>query len=95
MPHLALEILNSTDALDCMYLGKNVLCNELWEGLKGDYMRGILRAKYTKNINLRDALLGTEGREIVEDTGNEYWGRGNNGRGKNALGKILMDLRDD
>ena len=60
-----------------------------------DIMRVALYAKYTQHQRLRDLLLGTGDREIVEHTSNDsFWGDGGDGRGQNVLGKLLMELRD-
>ena len=66
-----------------------------WEEVKVDIMRVALYAKYTQHQRLRDLLLGTGEREIVEHTSNDsFWGDGGDGRGQNVLGKLLMELRD-
>ena len=43
---------------------------------------------------LRDVLLGTGDEEIVEDSPTDgYWGCGADGKGRNRLGEILMEVR--
>ena len=42
----------------------------------------------------RALLLATGDAKLVEHTENDdYWGDGGDGRGKNMLGRILMDVR--
>lgn len=59
-------------------------------------MRKAVLAKFTQNENLRDLLLSTGSRMILEDSPDAYWGTGGFGRygpGENMLGKILMETR--
>lgn len=67
-----------------------------WEQIKDDVMREAVRAKFTQNENLREILLSTGDAILVEHTENDnYWGDGGNGSGKNMLGKILMEIREE
>ena len=67
-----------------------------WEITKDDIMREALRAKFTQNEELKKILLDTGDAELVEHTTNDsYWGDGGDGSGKNMLGKLLMELRDE
>jgi ribA/ribD-fused uncharacterized protein len=66
-----------------------------WESVKDHVMREALRAKFTQHRDLRSLLLGTENAKLVEHTTNDsYWGDGGDGGGKNRLGLLLMELRD-
>lgn len=66
-----------------------------WETVKEDIMREALKAKFTQNPSLRAMLLGTGEAELIEHTINDrYWGDGGNGNGKNRLGILLMELRE-
>ena len=57
-------------------------------------MRAALRAKFTQHPALRSLLVGTGDAELIEHTANDrYWADGGDGRGKNMLGKLLMELR--
>lgn len=54
-----------------------------------------LRHKFTQNKELKQKLLETGDRKIIEHTDRDkYWGDGGNGEGKNRLGILLMKLRD-
>jgi ribA/ribD-fused uncharacterized protein len=67
-----------------------------WELVKDDIMRIAIRAKFTQNEDLKALLLSTNGSLLVEHTENDsYWGDGGDGTGKNMLGKILMEIRNE
>jgi ribA/ribD-fused uncharacterized protein len=67
-----------------------------WESIKVQVMRDALRAKFTQHDDLRTLLLETGDARLVEHTENDdYWGDGGDGRGKNMLGRLLQDLRDE
>jgi ribA/ribD-fused uncharacterized protein len=67
-----------------------------WETVKDDIMRQAVRAKFTQQPEIRAVLLGTGSEEIIEAADNDaYWGWGPNHNGKNMLGKILMEIRDE
>lgn len=65
-----------------------------WDEMKIGFMASILAAKFS-DPELRLMLLQTWGCELVEGNtwGDTFWGVCN-GKGKNNLGKILMELRD-
>lgn len=66
-----------------------------WFNVNLDVMRYALKCKFTQNPDLAEKLMAYEG-EIVEvnEWNDTFWGVCN-GRGKNNLGKLLMELRDD
>ena len=66
-----------------------------WESEKENVMRRALRAKFDAHASCREELLSTGEEEIVEKTrGDYYWGCGTDGGGKNRLGILLMELRE-
>ena len=66
-----------------------------WEEVKEDVMRRAILAKFTAHKGIRDVLLATGDEEIVETAPDDYfWGGGKKGTGKNRLGHILMDVRE-
>ena len=66
-----------------------------WESVKVNVMREAVLAKFTQHDDLRELLLSTGDAKIVEHTErDDYWGDGGDGRGKNMLGRILMDVRE-
>lgn len=85
-------IFESVSSLESKKLGRKVELRKDWEDVRVNIMNVLLCRKF-ENKELRDKLLRVEG-EIVEDNswGDEFWGRCN-GRGKNVLGNLLMNLR--
>jgi ribA/ribD-fused uncharacterized protein len=66
-----------------------------WEAAKDDVMRKALRAKFTQHQDLQSLLLSTGEAQLIEHTKNDsYWADGGDGSGKNRLGILLMELRD-
>jgi len=66
-----------------------------WEAVKDDVMRRAVRRKFETHDDIRAVLLSTSDEDIVEDAPRDYyWGRGADGSGKNMLGKILMEVRE-
>lgn len=67
-----------------------------WDDVKVDIMRGILRAKANQHEYVRRKLLATGNRELVENSWrDDFWGWGPNRDGKNMLGKLWMEIRDE
>jgi ribA/ribD-fused uncharacterized protein len=67
-----------------------------WEAVKDEVMRTAVRAKFTQHPELRDQLLATGDAYLIEHTKNDsYWGDGGDGSGKNMLGRILMEVREE
>jgi ribA/ribD-fused uncharacterized protein len=67
-----------------------------WESVKNDIMRKAVMAKFSQHDELRHLLLSTGEARIVEHTENDdYWGDGGDGSGKNMLGHILMQVREE
>lgn len=74
--------------------GKKVELRKDWEEVKVGIMRDIVKAKFDQNPILKEKLIDTGDVQLIE--GNKwhdyFWGVCN-GKGKNTLGIILMDLR--
>jgi len=67
-----------------------------WQAVKDDVMREAVRAKFSQHPDIRAVLLGTGQEVLVEAARNDsYWGYGPDGQGKNRLGKVLMEIRDE
>ena len=67
-----------------------------WEAVKDDLMRRAVRAKFIQQPEICAVLLGTGNEEIIEAADNDaYWGWGPDRKGKNMLGKVLMEIRDE
>lgn len=75
--------------------GKTIPLREDWETVKVSIMKNLLKQKFSKSP-LREMLLQTNGIELVEGNthGDTYWGVVN-GKGKNTLGKLLMEVRSE
>ncbi|HRH85847.1 MAG TPA: NADAR family protein [Rubrivivax sp.] len=70
-----------------------------WSKIKFDRMRDVLRAKFSQHDDLRELLLSTGDARLVEAATvatpvNRTWGEVN-GVGKNMLGKLLMEVREE
>lgn len=70
-----------------------------WSKTKFDRMKRVLRAKFTQHEDLRALLLSTGNARLVEkatvdNTVNRLWGEVN-GVGKNMLGVLLMEVREE
>lgn len=66
-----------------------------WESVKDDVMRKVVEAKFRQHDGIRAELLATGNAKLVEETSDDlYWGCGHNGKGKNMLGVILMEIRE-
>ena len=74
-----------------------------WDDVRDEAMHKVVYAKFSKNENLRQILLSTEDEELVEDTTgwhDNIWGdcscpKCQYIKGRNKLGKILMQVRDE
>lgn len=77
-------------------LGKTCMRRANWDDIKVDIMRNILRAKFVKGSELAKKLMATGEARLVEGNtwGDTYWGC-YNGEGKNTLGRLLMQVRDE
>lgn len=65
-----------------------------WLTRRDNVMRKIVFQKFFQNSELRDKLISTGTREIIEDSPRDsYWGIGKDGTGSNILGKILVETR--
>ena len=66
-----------------------------WEEIKVDIMKKAVFEKFSQNMEIKNILLNTGEQDIIETTTTDYyWGCGNDGTGKNMLGKILMQTRE-
>jgi len=67
-----------------------------WEMVKDDIMLTVLRRKFAMHKDLQKQLLATENEDLIEDdVTNEYWACGANGKGRNRLGQLLMQVRKE
>jgi ribA/ribD-fused uncharacterized protein len=77
-------------------IGNEIKVRKDWEDIKVKVMWAGLWAKF-ENPNLRHMLLATKDAKLIEGNwwGDAFWGVDlKTGKGKNKLGKLLMQLRD-
>ena len=67
-----------------------------WEEIKDEVMLQALRMKFSQNPEIAKELLATGDAIIIEHTRNDaYWADGGDGSGKNKLGLLLMQVREE
>ena len=97
-PELAEIIRNTKSAHDAQKLandnkGKR---DSDWEERKLDVMKEILHCKVDQHPYVKKKHLQSGDREIVEDSWrDDYWGWGETKKGKNMLGKLWMEVREE
>lgn len=65
-----------------------------WESVKVQVMRKALIAKFQQHQNLAALLINTGDAKLIEHTENDaYWADGGDGKGKNMLGRLLVEVR--
>lgn len=66
-----------------------------WDKIKTAVMVCAVRAKVEQHKDIKELLLATENRVIVENAGKHdaWWGAGIDGTGQNMLGRVLMYVR--
>jgi ribA/ribD-fused uncharacterized protein len=91
-----MTVVEAKTPAECFKLGqtRQVPIRENWNEVKEEVMYQGLKLKFGQNADLKQKLLDTGNREIIEHTDKDhYWGDGL-GKGKNRLGILLMQLRD-
>ena len=67
-----------------------------WEEVKDEVMHQALRMKFRQNPDIAKELLATGDAIIIEHTQNDaYWADGGDGSGKNKLGLLIMQVREE
>ena len=92
------KIRRATSPMMAARLGRDraVPLRKDWEAVKLGVMRQALQAKFTQHPELKELLLSTGNRRLIESTPNDdYWGDGGDGSGKNMLGRMLMEIRSE
>lgn len=88
----------STTPRDAKYLGssRKFKIHSDWDERRIDVMKKCVKAKFTQHESLKKLLLSTQDSILIEDSPSDtFWGCGRNKNGKNMLGKILMELREE
>ncbi len=78
-------------------IGRQAPLKSNWNEIKKEVMKDILLEKF-KNPKLRLKLLATGDEKIIEGNfwGDDFWGIDlKKKKGKNILGKILMEIREE
>jgi ribA/ribD-fused uncharacterized protein len=90
------KILRAKKPAEAKKLGRQVEKIDGWDSFKEDIMLRLLQAKFSQHSRLRDRLVVTGDRMLIEGNGwgDRYWGVCN-GRGKNRLGILLMQVRQE
>ena len=93
---LRFQLFSKANPSEAKAAGRKIDLRPDWEEVKSQIMYEIVQAKFNQNQDLKEKLLAT-GDEHLEE-GNTwhdtYWGVCN-GKGKNKLGKILMQVREE
>lgn len=67
-----------------------------WSKIKVERMKNVLIEKFTQHSDLKEKLLSTKDSILIEESNiDPYWGCGKNGKGKNMLGILLMEVREE
>ena len=90
------KIMTANSPAMAKMLGRTLSLRGDWEYVKRRIMRDIVRAKFRQHPALAKKLVETGDAQLIEgNTWNDkVWGVCN-GEGKNWLGKILMELREE
>lgn len=93
---MRLEIASMSTPGQVKRFANSIILREDWDDVKIDVMLELTRLKFNGHAELREQLLATGSREIVEgNTWNDvFWGVCK-GVGENHLGKILMHVRSE
>jgi len=77
------------------YIARGIRKRPRWYDVKADVMRSILKHKFRQSPKCRAVLLSTGEKCLMENNRTDaFWGIGEDGKGKNTLGKILMEIRE-
>ena len=75
--------------------GRQIHLRPDWEQVKEGIMKDLLKQKFN-NLNYKEKLLATDNSTLIEGNNHKdtYWGVCN-GVGKNRLGILLMEVREE
>lgn len=76
--------------------GRHVDLRDGWDNIRITIMEDIVKAKFSQNEELAEKLLATDDEYLIEGNtwGDRFWGTVN-GEGRNQLGIILMQVRNE
>ena len=98
VPQIKEEIRQIASPMDAALEGRNRQ-NPLrpdWEEVKDEVMLQALRMKFSQNPDIAKELMATGDAILIEHTRiDAYWSDGGDGSGKNKLGLLLMQVREE
>ena len=98
VPQIKEEIRQIASPMDAALEGRNRQ-NPLrpdWEEVKDEVMLQALRMNFSQNPDIAKELMATGDAILIEHTRNDaYWSDGGDGSGKNKLGLLLMQVREE
>ena len=98
VPQIQEKIRQIASPMDAVLEGRNRQ-NPLradWEEVKDKVILQALRMKFSQNPEIAKELLATGDAILIEHTRNDdYWADGGDGSGKNKLGLLLMQVREE
>jgi len=87
-------IRNLNTPKEAKFAGYHVALRSDWEDTKEQVMLDVLKAKFMQHPHLKQRLLATGHATLHEDSPwDKYWGFAK-GKGKDRLGKLLMQVRE-
>lgn len=88
-----LHLATPREAFDYVRTYKSAVRSD-WQQVKDEVMFKACLAKFQQHPKLKELLLSTGNRTLVEHTKNDsYWADGGDGSGRNQLGITLMKVR--
>lgn len=98
VPQIQEKIRQIASPMDAALEGRNRQnpLRQDWEEVKDKVMLQALRMKFSQNPEISKELLATGDAILIEHTRNDdYWADGGDGSGKNKLGLLLMQVREE
>ena len=83
------------DPKEAKTLGRKITLHPDWEEVKYDIMAAVIFDKFYRNLDIRQQLIETGDRVMIEANhwGDLIWGTDPQGNGENNLGMILLNVR--
>lgn len=97
-PEIASEIMTAPSPWAAMQIERRnkAKLRDDWKEVKIAIMTELLRAKVEQNEDVRECLLKTGDKRLVENSPwDSFWGCGADGKGQNWTGKLLMQVRNE
>lgn len=91
-----LFVKNAKTPAEAKNRGRLIECRSDWDDVKDEVMLYYARLKFEQNLDLRQKLLDTDNKKLVEGNhwGDMYWGVFRD-KGRNQLGLTLMKVREE